>query len=636
MTTKAELWTLDSLRTAKVDPGQPVDVDRNKPVVFHIPAFQRSLVWPEAKQQKLIESILRGYPFGSLLLVERADKVPVKLQDGTTVSATNFGIIDGLQRTNAIVEHLRNSLLYASEDVLDAPEFEALRSELEVASGFVIEDDVLRDKVVYWMRQTRKPDIAEGFDAATLLDSLATSFEWPDWTAAQHKALRATTNKFLKQLSARVDLSQLQVPVLIYSGPDENLPEIFERINTSGTILSKYEIFAAAWLSTRVKVNRVEVRNAILRRYKILEDEGFTTQQDANAVEFSLFDYLHGLSQYLGETFPRLFSKSAAKKGALSSAFPLATLMFGKPLDKMTELDRVFPLKTDGTLDVDHFEASLLDSVQVVDGYLAGFLGFEFVSDSDSLAHGELQIVSMIAATAAHKYDYTKNFALRGRVNVRKRAATSLAKSIPQHYVYDILRQQWRGALYTYAYQRVWDNGSPSKAYLDQIDPKAFDSALSTLFGEQMSDLTHKRRNETAADRVFLKFLYSKKVSVGDQKAHKFDVEHLIPVKRIQNMTANGDPWALGALGNLGLLPAGANRIKRDETVQEYLSRKGKSAPTPQIAALVNSLLFVRLADVSIPQVKGKDAMTKAQYEAFVKKNWNAMCKQLKKSIGVA
>jgi hypothetical protein len=232
-------------------------------------------------------------------------------------------------------------------------------------------------------------------------------------------------------------------------------------------------------------------------------------------------------------------------------------------------------------------------------------------------------------------FDYSASFKPRAKGSVDK-AAKALALALPQHYIYDIIRNHWRGALYTYAYQSVWDGaGKPSRTYLTPVEGESFKSVLSTSFAEHMADLTHKRRNITASDRVFLKFLYSKKVTAGDQAAHKFDVEHWIPVKRIQDMTANADPWALGALGNLGVLPAGPNRIKKDETVSEYLKRSGKGAPDAQTSALVASLTFLPPAEVAISKKGGKDAMTKVQYDDFVTRNWQAMTDQLVTNLGI-
>lgn len=37
------------------------------------------------------------------------------------------------------------------------------------------------------------------------------------------------------------------IPVIVYTGDENNLPEIFDRINSQGTPLDQYEVYAAAW-----------------------------------------------------------------------------------------------------------------------------------------------------------------------------------------------------------------------------------------------------------------------------------------------------------------------------------------------------------------------------------------------------
>ena len=118
MATEPRLWSLGVLKAARADASGAIEIDPQNPITFTIPAFQRSLVWPESKQRELISSILKGFPFGALLVVEHAEKKVVTLPNGKTVSAANYGIIDGLQRTMAIVEHLRQSLAFAGEDAV--------------------------------------------------------------------------------------------------------------------------------------------------------------------------------------------------------------------------------------------------------------------------------------------------------------------------------------------------------------------------------------------------------------------------------------------------------------------------------------------------------------------------------------
>ena len=99
-------------------------------------------------------------------------------------------------------------------------------------------------------------------------------------------------------------------------------------------------------------------------------------------------------------------------------------------------------------------------------------------------------------------------------------------------------------------------------------------------------------------------------------------------------MTKGSDPWAIGALGNLAVLPAGPNRIKKDETVTEYVGRTVKP-PKPAVITMIRKMILVRFASVRIPQKAGADAMTKAQFDAFVKANWAAMTNLLKTNLGL-
>lgn len=42
-------------------------------------------------------------------------------------------------------------------------------------------------------------------------------------------------------------LRDMTIPAIVYSGSEETLPEIFERINSKGVALTEYEIYAASW-----------------------------------------------------------------------------------------------------------------------------------------------------------------------------------------------------------------------------------------------------------------------------------------------------------------------------------------------------------------------------------------------------
>ena len=53
--------------------------------------------------------------------------------------------------------------------------------------------------------------------------------------------------KMNRSLNNYIDLDKLTIPVVIFKGDEFDLATIFENMNTGGTKLSKYEIFAAKW-----------------------------------------------------------------------------------------------------------------------------------------------------------------------------------------------------------------------------------------------------------------------------------------------------------------------------------------------------------------------------------------------------
>ena len=64
--------------------------------------------------------------------------------------------------------------------------------------------------------------------------------------------------------------------MLIYSGPSSELPTVFELLNSKGTVLSRYEIYAARWIDVRQQIMNTDVIDVIWKKYETLEDEGFT------------------------------------------------------------------------------------------------------------------------------------------------------------------------------------------------------------------------------------------------------------------------------------------------------------------------------------------------------------------------
>jgi Protein of unknown function DUF262/Putative DNA-binding domain len=84
--------------------------------------YQRKLVWTVAEKQKLIDSILKGYPLPLFLLAEKPAPTPGK--------AATLEVIDGMQRLNAIFSYIEQGFLIECK-CFDVKEFARARQVAE-------------------------------------------------------------------------------------------------------------------------------------------------------------------------------------------------------------------------------------------------------------------------------------------------------------------------------------------------------------------------------------------------------------------------------------------------------------------------------------------------------------------------
>ena len=95
--------------------------------------YQRKLVWTIAEKQRLIDSMLQGYPLPLFLLAEKA------VEGGQSI----YEIIDGMQRLNAMFGFIENSFL-VQESCFDVNEFARARQLAEQGVFTPYEPEVTR------------------------------------------------------------------------------------------------------------------------------------------------------------------------------------------------------------------------------------------------------------------------------------------------------------------------------------------------------------------------------------------------------------------------------------------------------------------------------------------------------------
>lgn len=207
-----------------------------------VPQFQRPFVWKTDQALRLLDSIIQNYPIGSLLLWKTTDKLTTernigdfRLPDTDELSPVSY-VLDGQQRLTVIYSALAPTG--------DDDQFRA---------GYDLrEQDFLQLKG------------SEGSHVFPLALTFNTTGILNFRTQLQALDEASTLQDRLDRLIDRLTRYQVPVVELRHLTLEEVCP-IFERINSSGTKLSTFDLMVAATWSTAFDLNEkvAEIATAV-------------------------------------------------------------------------------------------------------------------------------------------------------------------------------------------------------------------------------------------------------------------------------------------------------------------------------------------------------------------------------------
>jgi hypothetical protein len=209
--------------------------------------------------------------------------------------------------------------------------------------------------------------------------------------------------KFLDTVAQQSSINDHEIPVIVYMGPYINLPDIFEKLNSTGMKLSKYEIFAAAWDSAITRIDRDSIKTAIQKKYQQVVDDGFELAiEDSSVATHNLFEYLLGRGKHLTEKYPKLVTGANEASAVESVAFILACIANGLRINQMPDLpDHIN--STDSIIDPALFDVALEEALDKVEDVFRPFTAFTFNSRSgaSSINLTEYQLSSYVGRMLA-------------------------------------------------------------------------------------------------------------------------------------------------------------------------------------------------------------------------------------------
>jgi len=525
-----------------------------------VPMFQRGTRWQPSQEEKFIDSLKSGFPVGTMLFYET-------IEDNQSV----YLLVDGLQRGNTIRKFITKPTTFISSETIS----DEICSKLLLAMDE--EPSVLGiEKARTILTEFIKAQQSYNFQCYNPAKELLNGFGKATDCSLYDKVIPLLEAYFKDRQDRYTQIAQTIIPVVVYQGDATNLDEIFKRINSQGTPLDQYEVYAAAWPSKRIyHTENADIVDAVIQKYDSMEAGdfeiyGYDSTKIKKEKNLTAFEYLFGLSKVLTQKVDIL---RFIKQGEIPDEVnPLGFELVNACLNDSNKIPELYKRLADIT-DINQFEKALKNAIKFVQEAVALITRFKGNNRrKDKIFHSKFQIMSMISTTFKEMYgsgDYSK---VADDWSSKK---GEIARNLRQYYVYDILTNFWSeggtGKIYAVA--------KPNR-YRSAIASRSWNSALNGYFDRTMQRVECKKvPNPGNEEYVFLNCIYLHTFSAIDQlSADKFDIEHIAPKDQLKKLIAgcDGEGLAISSIANLCYLPEAANRAKGSKTLyQDKVYLKG-------------------------------------------------------------
>lgn len=533
-----ENWTLQDLSSALQDMNKD-----NKRIV--VPMFQRGKRWSKKQEQVFIDSLIKGYPVGTMLFYETFED-----------NKRTYILVDGLQRGNSIKKYMTNPTEFFYDDSI-SDEFCASVLKLLKQDG----------KSDYGTIRTILTNFIKKQKTFKNLQYFSVAKEIVDYFGVGYEPIESLIEMISLFFEERQDLydkiASTVIPVIVYTGDESNLPDIFDRINSKGTPLDQYEVYAAAWpVNEKYVISNTEIIEYIVRKYDSFVEDGFqihgySREEMRSTRKVNAFEFLFGYSKYLVNKYDILgFNKNIPDDTVNPLAFELVNAC-------LNDTDRIRTLyKNLREIDLDTLEKAVCNAIEYVNDAISVVTKFKGNSrNANKIFHSKYQVLSMISTTFKEMYADGQYSEMAATWNERK---SVIAKNLVQYYVYDIITNYWSEG----GTGKIHAAAKPNR-YMTEISSRAWMVALDSFFERSMlRSETKKVASPKSEEYVVLNCIYMKTFTAMDQLSiDRFDVEHIAPKEQMRKLieSCNGEGLPISCIANLCYLPEYVNRSKKDK-----------------------------------------------------------------------
>lgn len=216
-------------------------IDRKE---YQLPSIQRPFVWTQDQTLRLLDSLMCGYPIGSIMVWKPRDSIRCRpfldtYDDGDRLVAyppadedpQAYMVLDGQQRLQSLYlsfygRYNGEQVYLRIDDVADEAE-----DDLHYRFEYLRHDEAVEDQRYVQIRSLARVDIE---DISEFVER-----RFPDMDTEQRKKPTKIVSKFVNQFANK----QVLLFQEIHDGLTYNdVLEVFERVNSGGTRLSKSDL----------------------------------------------------------------------------------------------------------------------------------------------------------------------------------------------------------------------------------------------------------------------------------------------------------------------------------------------------------------------------------------------------------
>ena len=588
-----------------------------------IPSFQRGIVWNKEHRKDFIETVKSGDPFGVVLVSQAKPSDP-------------YILIDGLQRLSTLKAYMTNPLEFVDENdkFIDVAKLQQLIEAKYQAKGLQppkIEKQekekksFLKKMISFMKGRETTPKTTEIWPAmAEVLEITKDNF-------GVYSVFDAFYSSFLENL----ELPDIIIHAIVYQGPQERLPMVFEHLNTTSVTLSKYEVFSSQWPSTKIVMNDEEIVQSVWGKYSGLKNSSSfdvdTTEDSIRNGGITLFEYCFAFSEILNDekkTFSYMFSKT--KKSTDPTGFDLLALACGLPVNRAEQIckDEYLGSVYDSSLFI-NLKNAILESINLVNDCIK-----EYVTDlkGTPIKNTSIyQMYHMIISVFNHLFKLDlENKTLQRRDETDSAEWIALFRKYAyKWYLLHRVNDFWNENRQTSDLRRLLDEKG-SATYVSNISRDTWIEALNKYIEKKKSTATSRTiDNET---KLVLNYLYKLLIREDKNRADYFakedsngneiifDIEHIAPVDKFKKFD---EDLPISSLGNLCYLPVKDNRSKRDKTIYAYAEDRPSLTFKQEFLDLINypSREELEFLDYAFDEFKTNfEKMIKAREASLIKR----------------